>query len=86
MFEFIRIASLDPSNLAVMREAYWMIMYIYLAKTQSIDISESFQKGGKVRSMLKDIDVRRFNFCGGFLQGDEYKVGRYSNLGRKRHS
>ena len=67
VFEFIRVASLDPSNNAVMREAYWMIMYIYLTKTQGIDISESFQKGGKVRSMLKDIDVRRFNFSGGFL-------------------
>lgn len=61
------MASLDPSNNAVMREAYWMVMYIFLAKTQAIDISESFQKGGKVRSMLKDIDVRRFNFTDGFL-------------------
>jgi hypothetical protein len=37
-------------------------------KTQAIDISESFSSGGKVRNMLKDIDVRSFNFNGGFLE------------------
>ncbi len=42
VFEFLRVASLDPANTEAMRDAYWMIMYIFLAKTQFIDISESF--------------------------------------------
>ena len=50
-----------------MREAYWMIMYIFLSKNYGIDISESFQKGGKIRNMLKDVDHRNFKFENGFL-------------------
>ena len=33
VFEFLRVASLDPTNTEAMREAYWMIVYIFLAKT-----------------------------------------------------
>lgn len=32
VFEFLRVASLDTTNTEAMREAYWMIVYIYLAK------------------------------------------------------
>ena len=42
VFEFIRVASLDPSNVEASREAYWMVVYIYLQKQLGIDISESF--------------------------------------------
>jgi hypothetical protein len=68
VFEFLRVASLDPTNQEALREAYWMIIYIFLMKYQGIDISESFQSGGKIRNMLKDIDARSFNFNGGFLE------------------
>jgi hypothetical protein len=34
VFEFLRVASLDPTNYAALREAYWVIWYIYLQKTQ----------------------------------------------------
>ena len=30
VFEFIRVSSLDPSNIEASREAYWMVVYIYL--------------------------------------------------------
>ena len=42
VFEFLRVASLDQNNVEASREAYWMVVFIYLQKTQSIDISESF--------------------------------------------
>ena len=42
VFEFIRVSSLDPSNIEASREAYWMVVYIYLQKQLGIDISESF--------------------------------------------
>lgn len=42
VFEFLRVASLNPTNQEALREAYWMIVYIFLMKTQGIDISESF--------------------------------------------
>ena len=67
MFEFIRVASLDPNNREAMKEAYWMVMYIFLQKTQSIDISDSFVHMGKIRNMLKDVDVSQFNFTAGFM-------------------
>lgn len=44
-----------------------MIMYIFLSKYYGIDISESFQKGGTIRNMLKDVEVRNFRFESGFL-------------------
>ena len=33
VFEFLRVASLDPTNPAALREAYWVIWYIFLQKT-----------------------------------------------------
>ena len=63
VFEFLRVASLDQNNLQARREAYWMIVYIYLQKTLGIDISESFsQSNNKVQHMLKDVDLRQFSF------------------------
>ena len=32
VFEFLRVASLDPNNVEASREAYWMVVYIYLQK------------------------------------------------------
>lgn len=58
VFEFLRVASLDPNNQEARREAYWIIVSIYLQKVLGIDISESFRvqanssgatTGGKVR-------------------------------------
>lgn len=63
----MRVASLDKTNVEAAREAYWMIMYIFLSKYYGIDISESFQKGGTIRNMLKDVEVRNFRFESGFL-------------------
>jgi len=67
VFEFLRVASLDKNNVEAAREAYWMIMYVFLSKYYGIDISESFQKGGNIRNMLKDVEVRNFRFEAGFL-------------------
>lgn len=50
-----------------MRDAYWMIMYIFLKKSLSIDISDSLLHMGKVRHMLKDVDLSQFSFKNGFL-------------------
>lgn len=41
------------------REAYWMIVFIFMQKQLGIDISESFsQSNKKVMHMLKDVDLR----------------------------
>jgi hypothetical protein len=66
IFEFLRVASLD-TNYEAMRDAYWMIMYIFLKKSLSIDISDSLLHMGKVRHMLKDVDLSQFSFKNGFL-------------------
>ena len=59
VFEFLRVASLDQNNLEARREAYWMIVFIFLQKQLGIDISESFsQSNKKVMHMLKDVDLR----------------------------
>jgi hypothetical protein len=57
VFEFLRVASLDPTNEDALREAYWMIIYIFLQKYLAIDISESFIKDSKTMHMLRDIDI-----------------------------
>lgn len=59
VFEFLRVASLDQNNLEARREAYWMIVFIFMQKQLGIDISESFsQSNKKVMHMLKDVDLR----------------------------
>ena len=55
LFEFLRMASLDNQNAEARRDAYWMIMYIYLQKQVGIDISESLPM--KTRHMLRDCDL-----------------------------
>ena len=75
MFEFLRVASLDNQNLEARKDAYWIVVYIFLKKNLGIDISESLvetkvttdAEGGQKRStkiaqMLKDVDVRMFSF------------------------
>lgn len=52
VFEFLRLASLDPTNLTALKEAYWVIWYIFLQRTLQIDISESFLQDGKFMHML----------------------------------
>jgi hypothetical protein len=42
VFEFLRVASREQSNLEAMREAYWIVMFIYLQKLYGLDIAESF--------------------------------------------
>ena len=74
VFEFLRVASLDPTNPAALREAYWVIWYIFLQKTQQIDISESFAQGGKFLHMLKEINISKFQFYQGFLEYEDRKV------------
>jgi hypothetical protein len=41
VFEFLRVASLENQNIEALKEAYWIIVYIFLKKTMGIDISES---------------------------------------------
>lgn len=67
VFEFLRIASLDPSNTESLREAYWIIVYIYLKKFMGEDTLESF-KTGKTKELLKSINIYDFNFSQGFLE------------------
>jgi hypothetical protein len=43
------------------KEAYWIIVFIYLKKMQGIDISDSLmqeEQKSKVIAMLKDVDLR----------------------------
>lgn len=78
MFEFLRVASLDNQNADARKEAYWIIVYIYLKKNQGIDISESLvhEQSSKVSQMLKDVDLRQFTFEQGFLECNGKKVSR----------
>ena len=58
VFEFLRVASLDQNNLEARREAYWMVVFIFLKKTLGIDISESFtDSNNKAKHMLKDVNI-----------------------------
>ena len=53
VFEFLRVSSLDPNNVEAAREAYWMVVFIYLQRTLSIDISESFAaNAGKSNKLM----------------------------------
>lgn len=61
VFEFLRISSLDPSNKESLREAYWIIVYIYLKKFMGEDTLESFSSG-KTKEMLRSINLYDFNF------------------------
>ena len=64
VFEFLRVASLDQNNLEARKEAYWIIVYIYLKKNTGYDTSESFSEdNNKVNNMLKDVNVSQFNFA-----------------------
>jgi len=75
VFEFLRVASLDQNNLDARREAYWMIVFIFLKKLMGIDISESFsQSNNKVNHMLKDVNLNQFGFNQGFLECGSKKV------------
>ena len=65
---------MDLNNFEARKDAYWMIVYIYLKKTMGIDIRESFSQSGKVNQMLDDIDLRQFNFSGGFLEFNGKKI------------
>lgn len=67
VFEFLRLASLDPSNRESLREAYWIIVYIYLKKFMGEDTLDSFTSL-KTRDLLKSINIWDFNFCLGFLE------------------
>ena len=52
------MASLDQNNLEARREAYWMVVFIFLKKTLGIDISESFtESNNKAKHMLKDVNI-----------------------------
>lgn len=58
VFEFLRVASLDQNNLVARREAYWMIVFIFLKKQMGVDISESFSLSNKkVENMLQDVNL-----------------------------
>lgn len=84
VFEFLRVASLDNQNLDARKDAYWIIVYIYLKKTLGIDISESLVEtkrsegevttSTKISQMLKDVDIKQFTFEQGFLECNGKKV------------
>ena len=85
VFEFLRVASLDSQNIEARKEAYWIICYIFLKKTLSVDIAESLAQqstdengtvvnGSKVSQMLKDVDTRVFSFEQGFIECNGKKV------------
>ena len=79
IFEFLRVASLDQNNLEARREAYWIIMFIFLKKTTGHDISESFsESNNKVKNMLKDVNLNQFNINQGFLECGSKKVSAHS--------
>ena len=75
VFEFLRVASLDQNNLEARREAYWIIVFIFLKKQMGIDISESFsESNNKVHHMLKDVNLNQFAFNQGFLECGNKKI------------
>ena len=75
VFEFLRVASLDQNNLEARREAYWMIVFIYLKKQKGIDISESFSmSNNRVHHMLQDVNLNQFVFNQGFLECGNKKI------------
>ena len=85
VFEFLRVASLENQNIEALKEAYWIIVYIFLKKTMGVDISESLREkqsdseGGvttsnRISLMLKDVDIKQFSFDQGFLECNSKKV------------
>lgn len=85
VFEFLRVASLENQNIEALKEAYWIIVYIFLKKTMGVDISESLREkqsdseGGvttsnRISLMLKDVDIKKFSFDQGFLECNSKKV------------
>jgi len=67
VFEFLKLASQDPSNKESLREAYWIIVYIYLKKFMGEDTLESFTSL-KTKDLLRSINIWDFNFSQGFLE------------------
>ena len=65
VFDFLKLAADDPTP-ETRREAYWMIIFIYLKKG-GIDISQSFEKD-RSREMLQTMNVFDYNFDHGFLE------------------
>jgi hypothetical protein len=78
VFEFLKAASLDDSevNFGAQKEAYWIIVYIFIMKTQSIDISQTFDTPGgrKIYQMLPSIELADYEFTSGFLNHKGSKV------------
>jgi hypothetical protein len=72
VFEFLRVTSLTSENAEAQRDAYWMIVYIYLKKTQSIDISDALCT--RTSNLLKDVDLSKFTFNSGFLEYQTKKI------------
>ena len=63
------------------REAYWMIVFIFLQKQLGIDISESFsESNNKVHHMLKDVNLNQFGFNQGFLECGGKKVSDFQQI------
>lgn len=66
VFEFLRLSSQEGGyNRDSIREAYWIIVFIYLRKI-GWDISDSF-KQEKTKSMLQNVNPYDYNFQKGFL-------------------
>ena len=75
MFEFLRVASLDQGNHEARREAYWIIVYIFLKKHLGIDIAESFSlTNTKVMHMLEEVNLNQFDFSHGCINCNAKKI------------
>jgi hypothetical protein len=49
-----------------------MIVYLYLQKTQGIDISDSLC--ARTSNLLQNVDLSQFRFNGGFLEYDTKRI------------
>jgi hypothetical protein len=65
VFDFLSVSAQDPSNGEAMREAYWIIVFIYLRKI-AWDISGSFLNE-KTKQMLQGVNPFDYTFTSGYL-------------------
>ena len=66
VFEFIKVAAEDLSSQEVAKEAYWILVYIYLRRVGCSDILETFTSN-KTKQMLKNVNVWDYDFINGFF-------------------
>lgn len=60
LFEYLKLAASDTESKDNLKEAYWMVVFIYLRKI-GLDIADSFTNE-KTKQMLANVNVHEFIF------------------------